>query len=247
MITVRIIFLARCRDITGTGEDILVFAEEPSVETAIHRLVEKYPRLKEILDRSLLAVNEEYATPATPLRQGDTLAILPPVSGGGDDEDLFEITREPIHTGRIVAQLLRDEDGAVVTFEGVVRNHSMGKRVLSLEYEAYESMALKVMRQIGRDVHHKWPITRIGIVHRLGRLAIGETSVVIVVTSAHRRPAFEACHYAIDRLKERVPIWKREYFEDGAVWVEGEERFPQEASSGESRGHLPIGDPSDKR
>ncbi|HXF04481.1 MAG TPA: molybdenum cofactor biosynthesis protein MoaE [Blastocatellia bacterium] len=229
MVTVRVIFFARCRDITGTEEDELILADEPSVKMAVERLAEKYPRLKEMLDRSLLAVNEEFATLTTRLREGDTLAILPPVSGGSED-DLCEITREPIDPSGVIKRLLRDEDGAVVTFEGVVRNHSMGKTVLHLEYEAYEPMALKMMRQIAEEVHQKWPIDRIGIVHRLGRLSIGETSVLIVVTSAHRREAFEACHYAIDRLKKIVPIWKREYFEDGVVWVEGEGRFPAEGS-----------------
>jgi molybdopterin synthase catalytic subunit len=112
----------------------------------------------------------------------------------------------------------------VVTFEGVVRNHSSGRKTLYLEYEAYTPMAIHKMEEIGTEAKEKFDINSVGIIHRTGRLEIGETSVAIVVTAAHRRPAFEACHYLIDRLKQVVPVWKKEYFEDGAVWVEGEGR-----------------------
>jgi molybdopterin synthase catalytic subunit len=221
MITIRVKFFAQCRDLAGTENDELRLPGEPSVKTAMEMINRRYPSMKELTDRSLIAVNEEYAAPETRLSDGDMLAILPPVSGGSDD-DLFHLTREPIDTPGLVKRLLRSQDGAVVAFEGVVRDHSMGKAVLYLEYEAYDPMALKIMQQIGQELHQKWPIDRVGIIHRLGRMEIGETSVAIVVTSAHRREAFEACHYAIDRLKKIVPIWKREYFEDGAVWVEGQ-------------------------
>ena len=132
------------------------------------------------------------------------------------------LTREPIDTRALVSELQQGGDGAVVVFEGVVRNHSGGRATRFLEYEAYEPMALAKMREIAGEVGEKFPVDRIGMTHRLGHLEIGEASIVIVVTSAHRKPAFEACHYAIDRLKKIVPIWKKEFFEDGAVWVEGE-------------------------
>lgn len=125
-------------------------------------------------------------------------------------------------TQALVEELKRGEDGAVVVFEGIVRNHSGGRATLFLEYEAYEAMALETMRQICQDIQRKFPVDRIGMVHRLGHLEIGEASVVIVVTSAHRRPAFDACREAIDRLKRVVPIWKKEFFADGTVWVQGE-------------------------
>lgn len=210
-----------CRELAGVDRIQLDLPEEANVRMALDALRERYPKLNELADRLLVAVNEEYVAHSRPLSDGDIVAVFPPVSGGSN-EDVFELTREPIDARGLVNRLLRHRDGAVVLFEGVVRDHSLGKTVLYLEYEAYESMALRMMARIGREVHERWPIDRLGIIHRLGRLEIGQTSVAIVVTAAHRRPAFEACHYAIDRLKKIVPIWKREFFEDGSRWVEGE-------------------------
>jgi len=138
-------------------------------------------------------------------------------------EDIFEITREPIDKLGLERRLITGAAGAVVTFDGVVRDHNKGRRVVSLQYEAYEPMAVKEMRRLGAEVRERWPeVERIGVIHRFGELKISESSVVIVVTSAHRRVAFEACRYAIDRLKQTVPIWKKEIFEDGEEWVEGQ-------------------------
>jgi molybdopterin synthase catalytic subunit len=136
--------------------------------------------------------------------------------------ETVQIVRAPIDVAGLAAGLRRGEAGAVVVFEGVVRAHSGGRPTLYLEYEAYEPMALEQMRAIAGEARQRWPIDQIAIVHRLGRLEIGETSVAIVVTSAHRAPAFDACRQAIDRVKKSVPIWKKEYFAEGAVWVEGE-------------------------
>jgi len=136
--------------------------------------------------------------------------------------DLVLLVREPIQHAALVEHVHQPEDGAVVTFDGCVRNHSHGRRTLYLDYEAYESMALEKMREIAQQMHEKFPIHLVAIAHRLGRLEIGETSVFIAVSSAHRPAAFEACRYAIDTLKRTVPIWKKEYFEDGAVWADGE-------------------------
>jgi molybdopterin synthase catalytic subunit len=169
----------------------------------------------------LAAVNQEMADRACVLQDGDEVAFMPPVSGG-TEEDFFQITCEPIATHALARQLKAPEDGALVIFEGTVRNHAQGRRTLFLEYEAYEPMAVRKLEEIGREVKEKFAIHRIGIVHRIGRLEIGQTSVSIVVSAAHRSPAFAACHYALDRLKQIVPIWKKEYFEDGAVWAEGE-------------------------
>jgi len=170
-----------------------------------------------------LAVNQEVANRARVLKDGDEVAFLPPVSGGSN-EDYYLLTRSPIPTADLVRQQKASEDGAVVVFEGVVRNNSRGRRTLYLEYEAYEPMAIRKMEEIGAEVRRKFEVDHVGMIHRLGRLEIGETSVAIIVTSAHRRAAFGACQFAIDRLKQIVPIWKKEHFEDGSVWAEGEAR-----------------------
>ena len=136
--------------------------------------------------------------------------------------DRIELTREVIPSGAIAREVREDEDGAVATFDGCVRNHSHGRSTLHLEYEAYESMALAKMREIAEHLHGHYAIDRVAMVHRLGRLEIGETSVFIAVSSAHRAAAFDACRYAIDTLKKTVPIWKKEFFADGAVWADGE-------------------------
>lgn len=221
MIQITVRFFGECKQLAGVERLCLDLPDASSVQAVLTTLYERYSSLTKLADRLLVAVNEQYALPDTLLAEGDTVAIFPPVSGG-QSNDLFALTREPIDTPGLVKHLLRQQDGAVVTFEGVVRDHSMGKPVLYLDYEAYEPMAMKMLHQIGQEIHEKWPIDRVGIIHRLGRLQIGETSVAIVITSAHRKPAFEACQYAIDRLKRIVPIWKREYFQDGAVWVDGE-------------------------
>jgi MoaE-MoaD fusion protein len=145
-------------------------------------------------------------------------------------DDVFLLVREKIDTRALVAKLKAPEDGAVVVFDGFVRNNFKGQRTLYLEYESYEAMAYPKIREIGAEIHGKFPVHRVAIVHRLGRLEIGETSVVIVITSPHRAAAFDACRYAIDTLKRVVPIWKKEYFAGGAVWAEGEKTW-QEAIS----------------
>ena len=136
--------------------------------------------------------------------------------------DVYEIVRDAIHLDLLAKQLTQPQDGATLIFAGVVRNNTQGRRTLYLEYEGYEPMALRKMREIGETLKQRWAVNQVGIVHRLGRLEIGETSVGIVVTSAHRRTAFEACHFAIDTVKKIVPIWKKEFFEDGEIWVEGD-------------------------
>ena len=164
-------------------------------------------------------------------KEGDEVAFLPPVSGGegGFTEQLetpeghfFALTREPIDTAALRARLLASHDGALVVFEGVVRDHSGGRRTRYLDYECYQEMAIKVMARLGAEIAASHEISRIAMVHRLGRMEIGEASVVIMAAAPHRRPAFEAALEAINRLKKTVPVWKKEYFEDGEVWVEGD-------------------------
>ena len=220
-IHINALLFGQAREWVGSSNLDLTLEAPATVESAFVVLKAQHPRLAG-MERSLLfAVNEEYASLSHPLSDGDRLAVLPPVSGGeAESRDIFEITREPIDIADLRARLLEGESGAVVIFDGVARNNTKGRRTLYLEYEGYEPMSLRTMEQIGREVHERWPINRVGIIHRLGRIDITESSVVIIVTSAHRKIAFEACHYAIDRLKKIVPIWKKEYFEDGAVWVE---------------------------
>ena len=135
-------------------------------------------------------------------------------------QDIYEITREPIDKLGLEGRLITGAAGAVVTFDGVVRDNTDGRKVLTLDYDAYPPMAVKEMRRVGEEIRERWPeVERIGIIHRFGELKVTESSVVIVVTSPHRKVAFEACHYAIDRVKQVVPIWKKEIFEDGESWV----------------------------
>ena len=190
-----------------------------------------YPRMKDYRPVVLTAVNEDYVDQRAQIRDGDEVAIFPPVSGGEVQSEamvinrpgeIYQITRDPIDAQKVARQMLRGEDGAICIFEGVVRNNSKRKRTLYLVYEAYETMALKKLEEIGIFVRQAWEIDGVALVHRLGHLDIGATSVAVIITSPHRRPAFDACHYAIDKLKKVVPIWKKEFFEDGEVWVEGQ-------------------------
>jgi molybdopterin converting factor subunit 1 len=220
-VKVEVLFFGMAQDLTGFARERLDLEEGASVADLRRRYEDRFPRLRELADTLLAAVNEEIALPTEVLRDGDEIAFLPPVSGGAG-EDFFRLTPERIPTQELAEALKAPEDGAVVVFEGIVRNHSQGRRTLYLEYEGYEPMAIRKMEEIGGEVREKFPIDRLGMIHRLGRLEIGETSVAILVASAHRRAAFEACRYAIDRLKQIVPIWKKEVGPAGEEWVEGD-------------------------
>jgi molybdopterin synthase catalytic subunit len=188
-----------------------------------------------------IAVNQEYAGPAQLLADGDEVALLPPVSGGLEEAEPprlvalpATLTREVIDREAVLASMRAGEDGALVIFDGVVRNNTRGRRTLYLDYTAYETMALLEMNRLVEEARQKFPVREVALRHRLGRLEIGETSVLIVVASAHRGAAFDACRWMIDTLKKTVPIWKKEYFEDGAVWSDGEP-FPEEIRAGAIR------------
>lgn len=218
---VRVLFFGQLRDIVGRAEESIELADGASIGDLLDRYTRTHPRLADF--RSSLAVsrNLEYAELATRLHHGDEVALLPPVSGGSG-ADWVRLTREPIRPDEFLPRLKAPADGAVVTFDGIVRNHSGDKETLYLDYEAYEPLAVKKMQEIAGEIRARYPVDAIALVHRLGRLQIGETSVFIAVSAAHRAAAFDACRYAIERLKRTVPIWKKEYFADGAVWVEGE-------------------------
>lgn len=173
-----------------------------------------------------VAVNREYVDRSHPLADGDELALLPPVSGGAS-QPLIAMTHNVIHTEAILASLRHPQDGAVAIFDGIVRDNTRGRKTRFLVYESYEDMALRQMEQLAAEARQRFPIHEVAIVHRLGKLEIGESSVLIAVCSAHRAAAFDACRWLIDTLKKTVPIWKQEHFEDGAVWAAGEP-FPPE-------------------
>jgi molybdopterin synthase catalytic subunit len=197
--------------------------------------------MKESLESAAVAVNQEYSGADTALKSDDEIALLPPVSGGSGKS--AAIVREPIDTKGVLESIKRGEDGAAVVFEGVVRNQTRGRKTLYLDYEAYEAMALRQMEGLAEQALKQFQVREVALVHRLGRLEIGETSVLIVVAAAHRAAAFDACRWLIDTLKRTVPIWKKEYFEDGAVWADGEP-FPQEIPRGNC---LDRGSPGAKR
>jgi molybdopterin synthase catalytic subunit len=218
---VKVLFFGITHDLTGFVQEQVELPEEENVEGLWRRYAARFPRLGELADSLLVAVNQVISKGPTVLRDGDEVAFMPPVSGGAGG-DFYRLTRAPISASDLARQLCAAENGAVVTFEGVVRNHSGGRATLYLEYEAYEPLAIRKMEEVGREAKERFAIDGIGMIHRLGRLEIGEASVAIIVTAEHRRAAFEACQYAINRLKQIVPIWKKEYFADGAVWTEGE-------------------------
>jgi len=228
---VKLLFFATLKDIVGSRQLQLDVPKGATVNDLWERLESSYPRLRPYRSIVLTSVNEEYVDRAAAISDGDEVALFPPVSGGSTPSDVevmerprevYRITREAIDARSLAGMMLRPEDGAICIFEGVVRNNSKGKTTRFLEYEGYESMALKKMEEIGTFVRSAWDIDSVAIVHRLGHMDIGETSVAIIVTSAHRRASFDACEYAIDRLKKIVPIWKKEFFEDGEVWIEGQ-------------------------
>jgi len=231
-VRIRVLFFGVLRDVVGLREDSLDIPEGGRLESVFDLYAGRFPKLRGMAASVVLALNQEFSTPSAQLAEGDEVAFLPPVSGGSRgysqhirDEvtgNCFALTREPIDGAAIARELLRGEDGAFVNFEGVARNNTKGRPTRYLEYECYEAMAVKIMAQIGREIAAEFSIGRIAMVHRLGRIEIGETSVAVVVTAPHRRAAFDAALEGINRLKRTVPVWKKEYFADGEVWVDGE-------------------------
>jgi molybdopterin synthase catalytic subunit len=249
---VRVLFFGVLKDIVGKSEDLIDLSEGVSVRDVIVHYESRFPRLKESMPSLAFAVNQQYAGVDTKVKPDDEVALLPPVSGGASGtagETPAEqpepalsspkgrryawIVHDPIDTSQTLADLRRGDDGAALVFEGIVRNQTRGRRTLYLDYEAYEDMALAQMESLAERALKEFQVRDVALVHRLGRLEIGETSVLIAVASAHRAPAFDACRWLIDTLKRTVPIWKKEFFEDGAVWADGEP-FPADISRSNS-------------
>lgn len=222
-IKVRLLFFGAARDVVGEEEINFLLNAPAKVSSAFSEIMEAYPALYEKFGRSLLfAVNQAYKPAETEIKEGDELAIFPPVSGGNETKDFFELTKEPIDVGAVARRVVLNECGATVTLDGYVREWTRGRQTLYLVYEGYEPMALKELERLGKQAHEFFEIAHIGIVHRLGKLDIGETSVVISVSAPHRRAAFAACEWAIKELKKTVPIWKKEIYADGEMWADGE-------------------------
>ena len=246
-IHVRLLFFGAARDAVNKDEVNFVLSGGATASGALEKVMEKYPELRRFGRSLLFAINQEYARGDRLINDGDELAVFPPVSGGSAEEptklketptpatgaadvspatpparDFFELTTDAIDVGAVARRVVLPECGATVTLDGYAREWTRGRRTLYLVYEAYAPMALRELQRLGREVHERFEIAHVGIVHRTGKLEIGETSVVISVSAPHRRAAFEACEWAIRELKRTVPIWKKEVFEDGEVWVEGE-------------------------
>jgi molybdopterin synthase catalytic subunit len=231
------LFFGAARESAGRDEAQLKLDANATSASAFEQLRREFPELQRFGRSLLLAVNQEYAESDRRLQDKDELAVFPPVSGGAETtarnvtaQDFFELTLEPINVGEAARRVVPNSCGATVTLDGYVREFTRGRRTLYLIYEAYAPMALKELQRLGKQAHTLFDIAHIGIVHRTGRLEVGETSVLIAVSAPHRRPAFEACEWAIKELKRTVPIWKKEFYEDGEVWIEGESARAEELS-----------------
>jgi molybdopterin synthase catalytic subunit/molybdopterin converting factor small subunit len=229
---VRVLLFGQLKDIVGRQEDWLELEPGAKLSAVMAHYARLHPQFQGLNSSIACSINQEYAQGSAALKEGDEVGLLPPVSGGKVKvEELTSehcaIVREPIDLIAIKKKLENPEDGSALFFDGMVRNNTRGRRTLFLNYEAYESMALNEMEKIAQASLERFKVRDVCLVHRLGRLEIGETSVLIGVASAHRVAAFEACRWLIDTLKKTVPIWKKEYFEDGAVWADGEP-FPEE-------------------
>ena len=226
---IKVLFFGILKDICGRAEDRVELAAGASLRAVFDHYAARFPQLTGMAQSIVMACNHEFAPPGQVLSEGDEVAFLPPVSGGTSLHEItdpeghfFVLTRDVLDPRAAETRLLQGFDGAVVTFQGVVRNNTRGRATLRLEYECYEEMAIRKMAEIGREIARGFAISRIAILHRLGSMEIGEASVIVLAAAPHRKPAFEAALEGINRLKRLVPIWKKEFFADGEIWVEGE-------------------------
>jgi molybdopterin synthase catalytic subunit len=226
-IAVHIRLFARLRELAGIETDTLELPAGSTLAGVYEALQRAHPALKPDLNGVRAALNQEFTDWNVTVADGDEVAFIPPVSGGAHGAGVvFEITADPLDARRLEAAVAHKGAGAICTFTGVVRDSSRGRAVTHLDYEAYAEMALAQMRKIGDEIAAQWPDARVAMAHRTGKLEIGEASVVVVVSCPHRAEAIAACKLGIDRLKESVPIWKKEHAADGTYWIEGEESIP---------------------
>jgi MoaE-MoaD fusion protein len=213
---VKVLYFAVVRERVRRADEVVDLPDGATAAALLDELARRHASLARIHEIAKVAVNEEFAPLERTLREGDVVALIPPVAGGSG---AFRVSDEPLNLDEVVRAVTTEAQGGVVTFTGVVRRESRGKRILRLEYEAYRPMAERKMAEIGAGLAAEFPGTRVAMVHRVGTLQVGELAVVIAVSAPHRAAAFEACRAAIDRLKETVPIWKKEIAEDGEEWI----------------------------
>jgi molybdopterin converting factor subunit 1 len=218
-------FFAIIREIVGRSAERRELSAGTTVGDVLSQLIVEHPRLERMRPVTMLMVNKAYVSPDHELRNGDELALIPPVSGG---QPRFRVQSEALDPRITESLVAHPGAGAIATFIGTVRDHGRGRAVTHLEYEAYAPAAELTMAQIGDEIRDRWGTDHVAIVHRIGSLAVGEASVVISVASPHRDAAFEACRYAIERIKEIVPIWKKEHYADGAAWLGSERDYQVE-------------------
>ena len=226
---IRLRYFAAIRETLGRADETREVDAGTTVSALFDLLEQEEPRLGMMRRSTLLMVNQEYVPPSHKLRDGDEVALIPPVSGGDAVRRLVRVQSQPLDSAEVEAAVADGAAGAIVVFAGTVRDHARGRQVEALEYEAYGPAAEKMMDRITDEIAARWGIDRVAMVHRTGRLGVGEASVVIAVSAAHRGEAFAACAYAIERLKEIVPIWKKEHYADGAAWVGSEAEYQREA------------------
>jgi molybdopterin synthase catalytic subunit len=223
-IQITIKLFASLREAIGQGCLTWTLKSDATLADLLHTLDQAYPNANIARRPLYMAINHRYAPVESSLHDGDEVAIFPPVSGGAEiaATEIYELTWEPLSADALARRVGLPACGAIATFVGIVRDHTGNRQVDHLEYEAYSEMAEAVMAQIGAEIRERWPSIRaIGIQHRLGRLEIGEASVIIAVSASHRSDVFDACRYAIERLKAIAPIWKKEVWTDGEEWIEG--------------------------
>jgi MoaE-MoaD fusion protein len=226
-IAVRARLFARLREQAGTDTENVELPTGSTVSDVYEAVRTLHPGLEADRNSVRAALNQEFADWDVAVADGDEVAFIPPVSGGAHGTGvLFELTSRPLDARRMETAVAHKGAGAICTFTGVVRDSSRGRSVTHLEYEAYAEMATVQMRRIADEIAERWPEARVAMAHRTGRLEIGEPSVVVSVSSPHRAEAIAACKWGIDRLKESVPIWKKEHAADGTYWIEGDEAKP---------------------